>query len=351
MVALVKSSLAGAAAFALFLTPALNAQTRIQGAGATFPAPLYAKWVDAYHKLHPEITIDYQAIGSGGGIKAITDRTAQFGASDAPLSADQEKAASNQLLHLPTVAGPEVMIFNLPGVSTLKINGEVITGIYLKKIRTWNDPAIAALNPGVTLPAAPIVVVHRSDGSGTTYIFTDYLSKVSPDWNDRVGKGTAVEWPAGIGAQGNDGVAANVKNTPGAIGYVEYAYAKKNKLSFAQQINLAGKEVAPTIDAINAAAAASLKSFPKDMKVSIVNAPGDDSYPICGYTYLLVYQDMRSAPDKETAEQTVQFIRWCETDGQEMAAELGYARLPKEAQQKVLEKLDTLTYKGDALGK
>jgi phosphate transport system substrate-binding protein len=344
-----KSCLLAAAAAVLSLTPALRAETRIQGAGATFPAPLYQKWVEAYNKLHPDVKIDYQAVGSGGGIKGITDRTVQFGASDAPMSADQEKAAPAKLLHLPTVAGPEVMIYNLPGVATLKLNGEVIADIYGKKIRTWNDPRIAALNAGVALPASPIVVAHRSDGSGTTYIFTDYLSKVSPEWNEKVGKGTAVEWPVGIAAKGNDGVAAAVKNTAGGIGYVEYAFAKKNNIPFATQLNKDGKEVPPSIDAINAAAAASLSSFPEDMKVSITNAPGADSYPICGFTYLLVYQDLSYLKDKATAAAVLDFIKWCETDGQEMAADLGYAKLPKDAQTKVLEKLKTIQFNGEAL--
>jgi phosphate transport system substrate-binding protein len=341
--------LLGAAAAVLTLTPALRAETRIQGAGATFPAPLYAKWVEAYNAAHPDVKIDYQSIGSGGGISGITKRTIQFGASDAPLSADQEKAAPARLLHLPTVAGPEVMIYNLPGVNDVKLNGEVIADIYLKKIRTWNDPKIAALNAGAKLPASPIIPVHRSDGSGTTFIFTDYLSAVSKQWKEDVGKGTAVDWPTGLAQKGNDGVAAGVKSTPGAIGYVEFAYARKNNIPFAGLINKDGKSVEPSIDAVNAAGAASLASFPADLKVSIVNAAGAGSYPICGYTYLLVYEDLSYLKDKNLATQVVQFIKWCETDGQDMAKDLGYAKLPADAQAKVLEKLKAITFDGEPL--
>ena len=351
MLSLLKTSvLATAAAILLGVsaTP-VRAQTRIQGAGASFPAPLYAKWVEEYNKAHPDVKVDYQSVGSGAGIKAITDRTVQFGASDAPMSADQEKNAPAKLLHLPTVAGPVVMIYNLPGVSTLNLNGQVVADIFQKNITMWNDPKIAALNPGVPLPASRIIVAHRSDGSGTTYIFTEYLSKVSKEWSDKVGKGTAVDWPVGIGGAKNDGVAAQVKNTAGGIGYVEYAYAKSNKIPYATQINKDGKPVEPSIANINAAAAASLSAFPADMKVSITDAPGGNSYPICGYTYLLVYDDLSYMGDKNVAVQTLQFIQWCETDGQKMAAGLGYAELPKDAQDKVIEKLKSIKFNGEAL--
>jgi phosphate transport system substrate-binding protein len=346
-----KTTLCAAVAVAgLVLTSTLShAQVRIQGAGATFPAPLYAKWVEEYHKLHPDITVDYQAVGSGAGIKAITDRTVQFGASDAPLSDDQEKAAPAKLLHLPTVAGPVVMIYNLPGVSGLKMNGDLVAEIYNKQIRSWNDPKIKALNPGLNLPGTPIVVAHRSDGSGTTFIFTSYLSAVSKDWADKVGKGTAVDWPVGVGGKGNDGVAAAVKNTTGGFGYVEYAYAKKNNLPFAAQINKDGKEVEPTIENIVNAASASLTVFPADMKVSIVNAGGPSSYPICGFTYLLVYEDLSYTKNKNLAQQTLEFILWCETDGQKLAADLGYAKLPADAAEKVVAKLKSVKFDGQPL--
>jgi phosphate transport system substrate-binding protein len=349
MLNVLKTCLLGAAVAVLTLTSAVKAETRIQGAGATFPAPLYAKWVEAYNKAHAEVKIDYQAIGSGGGISGITNRTVHFAGSDAPLSVDQEKGTPAKVLHLPTVAGPAVMIYNVPGVSEVKLSGEVVADIYLKKIRTWNDPKIAALNAGAKLPGSPIIVVHRSDGSGTSFIFTDYLSAVSGEWKEKVGKGTTVDWPAGLAQKGNDGVAAAVKGTPGGIGYVEYAYAKKNNIAFATMINKEGKAVQPTVDAVNAAGAAALASFPEDLKVSIVNAGGAESYPISGYTYLLVYEDLSYLKDKNLATQVVQFIKWCETDGQAMAADLGYAKLPADAQNKVIEKLKTITFDGEPL--
>lgn len=351
MFSMLKASLwvAVAAAVVAFGAGSAKADTRIQGAGATFPAPLYAKWVDEYQKLHPDVKVDYQAVGSGAGIKAITDRTVQFGASDAPMSADQEKAAPAKLLHLPTVAGQIVMIYNLPGVNGLKMNGDLVEQIYNKQIRTWNDEKIKALNPGLNLPAMPIVVAHRSDGSGTTFIFTSYLSAVSKDWADKVGKGTAIDWPVGIGGKGNDGVAAAVKNTTGGFGYVEYAYAKKNSLAYAVEINKAGKEVEPTVENIVSAASASLTMFPPDMKVSIVDASGDKSYPICGFTYLLVYDDLSYMKDKNLATQTLQFIMWCETDGQKMAADLGYAKLPDDAASQVVAKLKAIKFDGELL--
>ena len=344
------SILAAAAALALFGGNALAADpVRIQGAGATFPAPLYSKWIEEYGKLHPDVKIDYSAVGSGTGIANITNRIVQFGASDAPLTDKQEKDAPAKLLHLPTVAGPAVMIYNIKGVDKLKLNGAVLADIYLKKITKWNDPKIAALNAGTKLPDAPIVVVHRSDGSGTSYIFTDYLSKVSKQWSDDIGPNTAPDWPTGIAGKGSDGVTAAVKNSEGSIGYVELAYAKKNNLSYTTQVNKDGKEVQPTVDAVDAAAKAALSKFPDDMKVSITDAPGADVYPICGFTYLLVYQDLSYTKDKALATETLKFIRWCETDGQAMAAGLGYSKLPKDAQDKVVAKLKSITFDGQAL--
>jgi phosphate transport system substrate-binding protein len=348
MFGLLKSCLAAAVAVAIGFGGAARGQVAIQGAGATFPQPIYLKWIEAYKKANPGVTVDYQGVGSGGGINAITGKTVQFGASDAPLTPAQEKAAGNNLLHLPTVAGPAVMIYNLEGVPSLTLNGDVIAGMYNRKIRAWNDPKVAALNPGVALPAAPVVVVHRSDGSGTTFIFTDYLTKVSKDWADNVGAATTVEWPAGIGGAKNDGVAASVKGTKGAIGYVELAFAEKNKLPFARVVNKDGKPVEANIASVNAAAA-NLKAWPDDLKVSINDATGAESYPIAGYSYLLVYKDLGYMKDKAKAQATVDFIRWCETDGQELAGELGYARLPKEAQSKVLEKLKAITFDGEPL--
>jgi len=351
MFTLLKASLVAAVAAAVltFAPGAAQADTRVQGAGATFPAPLYAQWVEAFTKSHSDVKADYQSVGSGAGIKAITDRTVNYGASDAPMSADQEKAAPAKLLHIPTVAGPEVMIYNLPGVNKLTVNGDIIAGIYLKEITKWNDPKIAALNAGVNLPNSPIVVAHRSDGSGTTYIFSDFLSSVSKKWSDDIGKGTTVDWPVGIAAKGNDGVAAAVQSTPGGFGYVEFAYAKKNSIPFADLQNKSGKVVLPSIDAINAASASVVANFPADMKVSIVNSAAPDAYPICGFTYVLIYDDQSYTKDKAASQATLDYLKWCETDGQEMAANLGYAKLPKEVQEKVVEKLKTIKFNGEPL--
>ena len=329
------------------------AETKVQGSGATFPAPLYAKWIEAYNAAHPDVKVDYQAIGSGGGIKGISDRTVTFAGTDGPMTSDQEKKAPAPILHLPTVAGPEVMIYNLKdlGETPLTLDGATVAGIYLGQIKTWNDPKIAAINAGVALPAKPIVVVHRSDGSGTTFIFTNYLSKVSKEWSEKAGNATAIEWPVGLGGKGNDGVSASVKSTDGAIGYVEHAYALKNKLAYATQINKDGKAVRASIEGVVAATTNSLASFPADLKVSITDAPGTDSYPICGFTYFLVYEDLSYLKDKNLASSLLNFIQWGVTDGQEMAKDLGYAKLPKEAQEKVIAKLKTIKFDGEALVK
>lgn len=351
MVALSKLCVAGFAAGGL-LAGTVSAETRIQGSGATFPAPLYAKWVQAYNAGHPEVKIDYQAVGSGAGIKGITDRTVMFAGSDAPMTADQEKSAGASgahVLHLPTVAGPVVLTYNVPGVNELKIDGPTLADIFLGKVEKWNDGKLNALNAGANLPDMPITVVHRSDGSGTTFIFTNYLSKVSPDWSSKAGNATAVEWPTGSAGKGNDGVAAAVKKTEGAIGYVEWAYATKQKLPYALQVNKSGKAMQASIEGVQAAAAAEAASFPADMKVSITDAAAADAYPIAGFTYLLVYDDLSYLKDKAAAQQLLNFILWCETDGQGMAKDQGYAALPKDAQEKVIAKLKTITFDGEAL--
>lgn len=339
--------LTAAAAIVLF-AGAASAQVTIQGAGASFPNPLYQKWVAAYNKANPEVKVDYQSVGSGAGIKQISAKKVQFAGSDAPMTADQEKEAGAKLLHLPTVAGPVVMIYNLPSVtSELKLDGEVVAGIFLGEIKTWDDAKIKALNPGLELPATAIASAHRADGSGTTFIFTSYLASASKTWADKVGAGTSVSWPVGTAAPKNDGVAAAVKNTVGGIGYVEYAYAANAKLPYATQINKDGKAVPASIASVEAAASGA--EFPADMKVSIVNAAGEKAYPIAGYTYLLVYQDLSYMKDKNLAEQVVKFIDWCETDGQAMANSLGYAALPKAVQAKVHEQLKTITFDGQPL--
>ena len=318
----------------------------IQGAGATFPAPLYAKWVSVFNQNNPEVKLDYQAIGSGGGIKGITDRTVVFGASDGPMTDEQLKTAPGKILHIPTVAGPEVLIYNVPAIKELKLNGEVTAQIYLGEISKWNDAKIAALNPGVALPDLDIAVVHRSDGSGTTWIFTNYLSKVSAAWKTKAGCATSVKWPLGLGGKGNDGVAAAVKGAEGAIGYVEYAFALNGKFQYATQINKAGKPVRASIEGVVAAAKNAGGEMPEDMRVSITDSAGDDSYPICGFTYLLVYQDLTYLKDKTLAADLLKYINWCEHEGQDMAKDLNYARLSAEMQPKVEEKLKTIVFDG-----
>ena len=325
----------------------------IHGAGATFPAPLYAKWIAEYNNAQQNVKLDYQAIGSGGGIKGITDRTVQFGASDGPMTDEQLKEASaknggDKIVHLPTLAGPDVIIYKLEGVSDLVLDGETIAHIYLGKITKWNDPKIAKLNKAA-LPDKDIVVAHRSDGSGTTWIFTNYLCKVSPEWSKSAGNATSVKWPVGIGGKGSDGVAAAVNNSDGGIGYVELAYVENAKLSCAAVVNKAGKAVKPTIDGVNEAAKNSAE-IPDDFRISITDAPGDASYPISGYTYLLVYEDLSYLKNKALASEMLKFIEWCENNGQDMAAP-GYARLSKELQQKVAEKLKTIKFDGEPIEK
>lgn len=339
-----------AAAAMVFSAGSAHAQIRVQGAGATFPAPIYAEWVKAYNAEQNNATVDYQAIGSGGGIKGITGRTVNFAGSDAPLTDEQEKSAPAKLLHIPTVAGPVVMIYNVPGVSQrLNLDGTTISGIYLGEIKNWDDAKIAALNPGVKLPDEKIKVVHRSDGSGTSFIFTSYLSAVNTKWQSNVGAATAVKWPAGLGGKGNDGVAGVVKTTPGAIGYVEWAYAKSSNLSYALLTNKAGKPVEASIESVQAAASNALKEVPNDFKVSIVNADGAESYPIAGFTYLLVYQDMGYLGDEKLASETLQFIDWAVTKGQATASTKGYAALPPDMQAKADARLKTITFNGKPL--
>jgi phosphate transport system substrate-binding protein len=318
------------------------AQTLINGAGATFPYPIYSKWFDEYVKVDPEVRFNYQSIGSGGGIKQISSRTVDFGASDGPMN-EQLKQAPAPLIHIPTVLGAVVATYNLPGAPTLKFTPDVVADIFLGKITKWNDPRIAATNAGITLPDQPILIVHRSDGSGTTYIWVDYLSKVSPEWQKKVGKGTSVNWPVGLGGKGNEGVAGQVKNTPGALGYVELAYAVKNKLPVAAIKNAAGKFVEPTIASTTAAAAGAAKSMPDDFRVSLTNAPGDDAYPIASFTWLLVYKDQ---PNEVKGRALVKFLWWMSHEGQKYAADLLYAPLPQEVVKQIEGKVRQITYQG-----
>ncbi|MGH8094942.1 MAG: phosphate ABC transporter substrate-binding protein PstS [Chthoniobacterales bacterium] len=316
-----------------------SAQMTINGAGATFPYPIYSKWFDAYAKVDPSVRFNYQSIGSGGGQKQILAQTVDFGASDGPMSDENLAKAPGKLLHIPTVAGADVVAYNLPGDPALKFDPDTIAGIFLGHITKWNDPKIAATNPGVSLPDRAIVVVHRSDGSGTTYIWTDYLSKISPEWKEKAGTNTSVNWPVGIGGKGNEGVAGQIKQTPGALGYVELIYAVQNKMPYAEVKNKAGEFVKATLESITAALATA--DIPDDFRFSITNAPGKDAYPICGATWLLVYQDQK---DPTKGKKLVEFLKWAEKDGEKMATDLDYASLPENLQQRVLKRIDEIKY-------
>jgi phosphate transport system substrate-binding protein len=331
----------GAFGIATLAGATLAAQSmQINGAGATFPAPIYAKWFSEYNKLHSDIRINYQPLGSGAGIKQVTDRTVFFGATDGPMTPEQLQAAPGRLVHLPTVLGAVVPVYNIPGLSQeLKFDGPVLANIFLGKITKWNDPGITALNPGVSLPGTDIVVAHRSDGSGTTYIWVDYLSKVSPEFKKVVGVGTAVKWPVGVAGAKNDGVAAIVSQTPGALGYVELIYALQTKTAYGQVKNLNGKFVKASIDSVSAAAAAAAKSMPADYRVSITNAPGDAVYPISSFTWMLFYQDPK---DKKQGKAMVDFMKWALTDGQRFAGDLGYAPIPKNVVDMEIKTLATI---------
>jgi len=311
-----------------------SAQMMINGAGATFPYPIYSKWFDEYAKVDPSVRFNYQSIGSGGGQKQILAQTVDFGASDGPMSDDNLTKAPGKLLHIPTVAGADVVAYNLSGNPALKFDADTIAGIFLGQIKKWNDPKITALNPGVTLPDQEIVVVHRSDGSGTTYIWTDYLSKISPEWKTKVGTNTSVNWPTGIGGKGNEGVAGQVRQTPGALGYVELIYAVQNKMPYAEIKNAAGEFVKPTLESVTAALATA--DIPDDFRFSMTNAPGKGAYPIAGATWLLVYQQQK---DAAKGKKLVEFLKWSLTDGEKMAKDLQYAPLPESVQQRVLKRI------------
>jgi phosphate transport system substrate-binding protein len=306
--------------------PAAAQNLQIDGAGATFPNPIYSKWFAEYNKLHPNVMINYQSIGSGGGIRQLTNETVFFGATDGPMTNDQIQAAGARILHLPTVLGGVVPVYNVPGVSPeLRFSGPLLAEVFLGKISKWNDPAIAKENPGVALPASDITVVHRADGSGTSYIFCDFLAKSSPEWKQKVGVGTSVNWPTGVGGKGNEGVAGLVKQTPGSIGYVELIYALQNKIPYGAVKNSAGEYVRASLESVTAAAATTEGKMPPDFRVSITNAPGKNAYPIASFTWLVFYE---SPKDKAKAKAMVDFMRWALSDGQKYAPELGYAPLP-----------------------
>ncbi|MEJ7616124.1 MAG: phosphate ABC transporter substrate-binding protein PstS [Pyrinomonadaceae bacterium] len=320
---------------------------RVQGAGATFPNPLYQKWLSEYGKLNEGVRIDYQSLGSGAGIKQIREQTIDFGATDTPMSDPDLKQAPGKLLHIPTVLGAVVVTYNLPGVQRpLHFSSAVLADIFLGKIKRWDDPQIKADNPEVNLPAENLTVVHRSDGSGTSAVFTDYLSKVSPEWKEKVGAGTSPNWPVGLGGKGNEGVSGQVKQTPHTIGYVEYAYASQNKLPVALLKNRAGNIVEPTLEAVTAAAAESVPTTPEDLRVSITDAAGAGAYPIASYTYILIYQDQK---DAAKGKALVDFLWWSIHDGEKYAEGLQYAPLPAEIVKRAEAHLNSITSGGKAL--
>ncbi|HEY6337798.1 MAG TPA: phosphate ABC transporter substrate-binding protein PstS [Candidatus Sulfotelmatobacter sp.] len=318
----------------VLLPLAAVAQTKLNGAGATFPYPMYSKWFSDYHKLHSDIEINYQSIGSGGGIRQVTEGTVDFGASDMPMTDEQLKAAKFKILNIPTVLGAVVPVYNVPGVTAeLKFTPQVLAGIFLGQVTKWNDKAIAAANPGVTFPDKDIIVIHRSEGSGTTFIWTDYLSKVSPEWKSRVGSGASVKWPLGLGGKGNEGVSGYVRQMQGAFGYVELIYALQNNIAYGSVQNSAGNFVKGSLDSVTAAAASAPK-MPADFRVSITNAPGKDAYPIASFTWLLIpVQSKDAAKGKILSD----FLNWMDTDGQKMTSALAYAPLPENVADKVKE--------------
>ena len=322
------------AALALTMLTAVlvHAALSITGAGATFPYPIYSKWFDEYKKTNPNVEINYQSIGSGGGIRQVTEGTVDFGASDGPMNDEQLKAFQDKhgfaILHFPTVLGADVPTYNIPGVTAaLNFTPEALAGIFLGKITKWNDPAIAGANKGVSLPDADIVVVHRSEGSGTTYIWTDYLSKVSEEWKNKVGKGASVNWPVGLGGKGNEGVTGQIKNAPNSIGYVELIYAVSNKIPYGNVKNSSGAFVKADLASVSAAAAAAAKTMPDDFRVSITDPPGKTAYPIASFTWLLIPEKFSDSAKRDAIKG---FVKWMLKDGQNYTEQLSYAKLPKE---------------------
>ena len=313
-------------ALALCVSATAGAQTMLNAAGATFPAPIYTKWFDVYHTAHPNVQVNYQALGSGAGIAQLTAGTVDFGASDGPMTDDQLSKAKVKILHFPTVLGAVAPTYNIPGLrGDLNFTQKALAGIYLGTITKWNDPEIAQANPGVKLPNDDIVVVHRSDGSGTTYIWTDFLSKASPDWKSKVGTNTAVNWPVGIGGKGSDGVAGLVKQTPDSIGYIELIYALQNHISYGGVQNAAGKFLKADLAGVTAAASAAAKDIPDDFRVSITNAPGPAAYPVSSFTWLLIPSQI---PDAAKRDAIKGFLTWMLADGQSYNEALSYAKLP-----------------------
>lgn len=328
-------------------SPAPGKTSAINGAGATFPFPLYSKWAAEYGKAEPTVKINYQSVGSGAGIKQITDKTVDFGASDAPMSDEELAKAQGKIHHIPTTLGAVVVTYNVPEVKVpVKLTPELISGIFMGEIKKWNDPKLVAVNADAKLPATNITVVHRTDGSGTTAVFTDYLAKVSEPWKTKVGAGKSVSWPTGIGGKGNEGVTGSVKSTPGSVGYVELAYAKQNNLAVAPIKNLAGKFVDASLDAVTAAAAGFADKVPDDLRVSIVNAPGETAYPISAFSYVLVYED---AAQFDKSKALAKFLWWATHEGQASCEPLHYSKLPAPIVTKVEGKLKLLKAEGKLL--
>jgi phosphate transport system substrate-binding protein len=345
---MVRSIAVAFSATALLSGVAAAQSVDLTGAGATFPYPIYSKWFAEYAQT-TGVKINYQSIGSGGGIRQLSEQTVDFGASDSPMS-DQELATAKggAVLHFPTVMGAVVITYNVPGViKPLNLSGDVIADIFSGKVTKWNDARIVAQNRGVALPNSDILVVHRSDGSGTTYIFSDYLATVSPQWSNTLGKGKEIKWPVGLGGKGNEGVAGQVKQTPGSIGYVELAYAKQNKLPYANVRNVGGRYVTPTIASVTAAAAGMKLPKNTDYRVSIVNAPGKDSYPISSMTWILVYQNQL---DRVKGQKLIDFLRWTYTSGEKSAESLDYAPLPQAMRAQLEKRLATITVAGKQVG-
>jgi phosphate transport system substrate-binding protein len=318
-----------------------DGQVLITGAGATFPYPIYSKWFDEYRRKFPRLEINYQSIGSGGGIRQVTEGTVDFGASDMPMTDEQLTQARTKTLHFPTVLGANVAAYNIPDVKEeLNFTPEALAGIFLGKITKWTDPQLRNANPGIKLPNSDIVVIHRSDGSGTTYVWVDYLAKVSPEWKSKVGVNTSVNWPVGLGGKGNEGVAGLIKQTPNSIGYVELVYAVQNQITYGKVRNLSGTFVKADLTSVTAAAAGASKQMPEDFRVSITNADGKDAYPVSSFTWLLVPTKIEDPAKKKAI---TDFLQWMLTDGQNMVEALSYARLPQEVvamEQKAIAKIE-----------
>ena len=338
---------ATAALVAVGVAGVASAAVRLQGAGATFPNPIYQRWVSEYQKRHPDVAIDYQSIGSGGGIKQILAKTVDFGASDAPMSKKEMDSAGAPIVHIPTVAGAVVPAYNIPGFNgELKLTGEVVADIYLGKIQNWNDPKIAELNQGTRLPSLAITPAWRTDGSGTTFVFTSYLATQSEEYKGSIGAGKQVDWPTGQGGKGNEGVTAIVQQTPGGIGYIEVNYATANKIPYALVRNAAGKFIKATPDSIAAAGAGAVDKMQHSLAVDIWNQPAEDAYPISAFTYILVYKDLSYLGNKAKAQSLVDYLRWATSEGQSIATQMDYAPLAPGVQKKVAAAINSLTYSG-----